>query len=59
MNLDQSLSGQKRKSSAWNYFKFERGLNKSRCSIVGENERSHVKCGLWIIIIRSSQDFKI
>ena len=56
MSLIQSLSGLKRERSVWNYFKFENGLNKSRCSIVDEKEKRHVKCGLWTI--RSFQDFK-
>ena len=49
MSLIQSLSGQKRESSVWNYFKFEKGLNKSRCSTVDEKEKRRVKCGLWAI----------
>ena len=56
-SLIQSLSGRKRESSVWNYFKFEKGLNKSRCSIVDEKERRHVKCGLWMI--KSFQDFEV
>ena len=56
-SLIQSLSGRKRESSVWNYFKFEKGLNKSQCSIVDEKERRHVKCGLWIF--KSFQDFEV
>ena len=49
-------------SEAWKFsmelnFKFEKGLNESRCSIVDEKERRHVKCGLWII--KSFQDFEV
>ena len=48
MSLIQSLSDRKHQSSVWDYFKYEKDLNKSR-SIVDEKEKRYVKRYLWTI----------
>ena len=58
MSLIQSLSGEKRESSVWEYFKHEKDLNKSHCSIVDEKEKRHVK-RLWTIKIFKTLKFEL